>query len=101
MNKTRLQLENPLSQKSTLIWRIAQTLVWLVGLAILFNLIFFPVGINGLLGKKGTNWGATQEIPFINASFPPSNSFIHYLLSKSNCKLNVLALVAAWYFEKA
>jgi len=47
MNKTRLQLENPLSQKSTLIWRIAQTLVWLVGLAILFNLIFFPdIGIH-------------------------------------------------------
>ncbi len=47
MNKTRLQLENPLSQKSTLIWRIAQTLVWMVGLAILFNLIFFPdIGIH-------------------------------------------------------
>ena len=47
MNKTRLQLENPLSQKSTLIWRVAQTLVWLVGLAILFNLIFFPdIGIH-------------------------------------------------------
>jgi tetratricopeptide (TPR) repeat protein len=41
MNKNRLQLGNPLSQKSTLIWKIAQTLVWLVGLAILFNFIFF------------------------------------------------------------
>ncbi len=36
-----------LSKKSIVIWRVVQILVWLVGLAIVFNLIFFPtVGIH-------------------------------------------------------
>jgi hypothetical protein len=36
-----------LSKRSILTWRIIQTLVWLVGAAILFCLIFFPaIGIN-------------------------------------------------------
>lgn len=42
MNKSSLQSENQLSSRSILIWRIAQTLVWLVGVGILFNLVFFP-----------------------------------------------------------
>lgn len=38
---------NQISSKSILIWRIVQSLVWIVGLAILFFLIFFPkIGIH-------------------------------------------------------
>ncbi len=42
MNTSSLQSENQLSSRSIFIWRIVQTLVWLVGAGILFNLIFFP-----------------------------------------------------------
>jgi len=42
MKISRLQSGNQLSSRSILIWRLAETLVWLVGVGILFNLVFFP-----------------------------------------------------------
>ena len=42
MVNTRLKPGDQLSPKSILIWRIVQSLVWLVGTAIVFNLIFYP-----------------------------------------------------------
>jgi hypothetical protein len=43
MKNSSSQSATQLSQRSTLIWRIVQILVWLVGAAILLNLIFFPI----------------------------------------------------------
>ena len=37
-----LQSAVHLSKRSTRIWRVVQTIVWLIGFGILFNLIFFP-----------------------------------------------------------
>lgn len=46
-NNLQINSKNQLSSRSILIWRIIQTLVWLVGLVILFNLIFYPtIGIH-------------------------------------------------------
>ncbi len=45
--KLHVNSRNQLSKKSILIWRIVQTLIWLVGIIILFNLIFHPtIGIH-------------------------------------------------------
>lgn len=45
-NTLKMQSENQLSQRSTLIWRIVQILVWLVGVGIFFSLVFYPtIGI--------------------------------------------------------
>ena len=38
-----LKTKNQLSPRSILIWRIVQSLVWIIGAIILFNLIVFPV----------------------------------------------------------
>jgi hypothetical protein len=43
MTDNTLKSGDQLSQRSILIWRTVQTLVWLVGVLILFYLIFFPV----------------------------------------------------------
>ncbi len=42
MANYNLKPGDQLSSKSILIWRSVQTLVWLVGVAIVFNLIFYP-----------------------------------------------------------
>jgi len=42
MANYNLKSGDQLSPKSILIWRTVQTLVWLVGTAIIFNLIFYP-----------------------------------------------------------
>ncbi len=42
MANYNLKPGNQLSPKSILIWRIVQTLVWLVGVTIIFNLFFYP-----------------------------------------------------------
>lgn len=42
MNKINHKTTSQLSARSIFIWRTAQTAVWIVGAAILFNLIFFP-----------------------------------------------------------
>ena len=40
--ETILKSGDQLSPRSILIWRIVQTLMWLVGVIIVFNLIFYP-----------------------------------------------------------
>jgi len=42
MSNINLESGDQLSPRSIMIWRIVQTLFWLVGVLILFNLIFFP-----------------------------------------------------------
>ncbi len=43
----KLKSGDQLSPRSTLIWRIVQTLVWVIGVLILFNLVFYPtIGIH-------------------------------------------------------
>lgn len=42
MDSYNIKSGDQLSARSILIWRIAQVLVWLVGVFILFNLIFYP-----------------------------------------------------------
>lgn len=54
MTNYNLKSGNQLSARSILAWRIVQTIFWLVGVFILFNLIFYPtIGIhlfwNGLI----------------------------------------------------
>ena len=45
--KLHINSRGQLSKKSILIWRIVQTLIWIVGVIILFNLIFYPtIGIH-------------------------------------------------------
>lgn len=47
MIKNKLKSGDQLSPKSILIWRIVQTLVWLIGITILFYLLFYPtIGIH-------------------------------------------------------
>ena len=47
MTNYNLKSGEQLSPRSILIWRIVQTLVWLVGVLILFYLVFYPnVGIH-------------------------------------------------------
>ncbi len=47
MDNLSVQSGDKLSSKSVLIWRIVQTLVWLVGAGIIFSLIFYPtIGIH-------------------------------------------------------
>ena len=43
MNTIDLKSGDQLSRKSILIWRTVQTLLWLVGVAILFFLMFYPI----------------------------------------------------------
>lgn len=46
-NSSTFKTGEQLSPKSILIWRIVQTAVWLIGVTILFNLVFFPnIGIH-------------------------------------------------------
>lgn len=42
MISIKLKSGNHLAKRSILIWRIIQTLVWVVGVLIIFNLIFYP-----------------------------------------------------------
>ena len=42
MKQSQIKPLNQLSARSILIWRIVQTLVWLFGVFIIFNLIFYP-----------------------------------------------------------
>ncbi len=42
MSNHNFKSGDQLSQRSILVWRIVQTLVWLTGIFILFNLIFYP-----------------------------------------------------------
>jgi len=42
MSNINLESGDQLSPRSIMIWRIVQTLFWVVGVLILFNLIFFP-----------------------------------------------------------
>ena len=47
MTKNNIISGNQLSARSILTWRIVQTTIWLVGVFILFNLIFYPtIGIH-------------------------------------------------------
>ena len=47
MNRSNSQPKNQFSRKSIFNWRVAQTLVWFVGVGILFTLLFFPtIGIH-------------------------------------------------------
>lgn len=47
MSEISNQEKNQLSRSSIRLWRIAQTLIWLVGVSIVFCLIFFPdIGIH-------------------------------------------------------